>query len=404
MYVEFETYSDFLGEYKKYHFHNCEVCGGIRELSIEDLENVIENRTMIFREFLLLTCIACGTKCLPQYSKQMIDGCYKVMVKEGYSRGIQTYNGYKKQFDYCLEHNFSYDHMDYYNIPGLCYDEEHPIEGFLTPVYFSKKVLLYFMHDPEYEMRLFSETYGHLRYHDEWDVPFGVNRNGNVVFWLGDLSYLDSRSLSLIRPHNTLSDHQLIDSEFYAAQMCCEWSQPNKELSVCYKKKELFEQISMNYGIDLFHLNEEVKEHMDAFIKPVIVTKKSIEPAINMLHKVLIEGVNIPNFKKLYIHLYPQLQKGYEDWKSIKLYQALLDYIVKKDDDVKEIIAPLYLLNDLRQYFDHLLSKEKREYIENNLIKSMDISSFDNIEEVYIGLIDKLNILFQYLIVGYSEK
>lgn len=404
MYIEFETYSDYLREYKKYHFHTCEACGGIRELTVEDLEIVIENRTMIFKDFLLLTCIACRAQCLPQYSKEMIDGCYEIMVEKGHYRGIQTHNGYKKQFDYCAEHNFLYDHRDYFSIPGLCYDEEHSIEGFLTPVYFSIKVLLYFMHDPDYEMKLFSETYGHLRYLDEWDVPFGINRNGNVVFWLGDLSYMDFHSLSLIRPHNIHSDHQLIDSEFYAAQMCCEWSQPNKELRVCYKKKELFEQIRMKYGINLFHLTDEVKEQMDSFIKPVIITKKSIEPAINMLHKVLIEGVNIPNFKKLYIHLYPQPLKGYEDWKSIKLYEALLARIVKKDHDVKEIIAPLYLLNDLRQYFDHLLSNEKKNRIENNILKSMAISSFDDIEEVYIVLIEKLNILFQYLIVGYSDE
>lgn len=80
-----------------------------------------------------------------------------------------------------------------------------------------------------------------------------------------------------------------------------------------------------------------------------------------------------------------------------------MENVVKKDDDIKDIIAPLYLLNDLRQYYDHLLPKEKRSNIEGNIIKSLGISSFKNIDEVYIGLIDKLNILFQYLIVGYSD-
>ncbi|MEK5489813.1 hypothetical protein MKZ24_03620 [Paenibacillus sp. FSL R7-0297] len=400
--MKFEAYDEFLKEYNKYNYHNCE-CGGVRELSVEDLEVVIENRSMLFEEFILLTCLDCGTSCLPQYSKQMIGGCYKIMIDEGHLKGVQRYNGYKKQFNYCLEQNFTYDHRDYYNIPGLCFDEEHSEEGFLVPVYFSKKVLLYFMHDPDYKMMLFSETYGHLRFRDEWDVPFGINRNGIVVFWLGDLNYMDSTSLSYMKPHNIQSDHQLVQSEFYAAQMSCAWSQPNKELNVCYKKKELFEQFQKRYGVDLFHLDEEVTEHMNAFIKPVIITTRSIESAINMLHKVLIEGVNISSFKKLYLQLYPQPQKGFEDWKSIKLYQAVLENVVKKDDDIKDIIAPLYLLNDLRQYYDHLLPKEKRSNIEGNIIKSLGISSFKNIDEVYIGLIDKLNILFQYLIVGYSD-
>lgn len=30
---------------------------------------------------------------------------------------------YKKKFEYCKETDYKYDHKDYYNIPGLCYDE-----------------------------------------------------------------------------------------------------------------------------------------------------------------------------------------------------------------------------------------------------------------------------------------
>jgi hypothetical protein len=83
---------------------------------------------------------------------------------------------------------------------------------------------------------LFSETYGYIRFKDEWDIPFGLNRRGNLVFWLGDLNETDDTYLSIIKPFNIESDHQLIDSEFYAAQMCCTWSQPNKELNIYYKK------------------------------------------------------------------------------------------------------------------------------------------------------------------------
>jgi len=61
------------------------------------------------------------------------------------------------------------------------------------------------------------------------------------------------------------------------------------------------------------------------------------------------------------------------------------------------------LINDLRQYYDHLLPKDKKEYIEANVKTSLGIDSFENIDLVYDGLINKLNILFQYLVIEYSR-
>ncbi len=403
MNLKYNTYADYSEEYRIYNFHECNICNSPRELSVEDLDVVIENRIMHFKDFLVLTCTKCNESCLPQHSKKMIDGCYKIMVKEGHFEGIQKYNGYKKKFMYCQEHDFKYDYRDYYNIPGLCFDEEHSEEGFLTPVYFKKKVLIYFMHDPDYGMNLFSETYGTISFKDEWNVPFGINSNGKVVFWLGDLSFMDITSLEIMKPHNIDSDHKLVDSEFYVAQLSCVWSEPNKELRACYKKKELFNLILKRYDVDLFHLDAEVAKQMTDFVKPIIITKKTIEPAINMLHKVLIEGVNLTSFRELYLKLYTQPKKGYQDWKSIKLYQTLLERIISDKDDVKEVIAPLYLINDLRQYYDHLLPAEKKEAIEVNVKTSLGIDSFDNIDMVYDELIDRLNTLFQYLIIGYSD-
>ncbi len=224
-----------------------------------------------------------------------------------------------------------------------------------------------------------------------------------MIFWLGDLNLMDITSLEIMKPHNVDSDHKLIDSEFYAAQLCCIWSEPNKELKACYKKQELFDLILKKYGINLFHLEDEIEQQMRDFDKPVIFTKKSIEAAINMLHKVLIEGVNIKSFRELYVQLYEHPEKGYKEWKSIKFYHKLLEKIISDQDKVKEIIAPLYLINDLRQYYDHLLPKDKKEYIEANVKTSLGIDSFENIDLVYDGLINKLNILFQYLVIEYSR-
>ncbi len=401
MQFTFKTYKDFLKEYEKYYTHQCAKCGSLRELSNEHVDVVIDDRKMHFKDLLVLTCTTCGIGCLPLHTKQMIDGCYKLMVDEGHYEGEQFYRSFRKKFQYCKDQDFIYDHRDYYNIPGLCFDEEHSVEGFLTPVYFTKKVLLYFLQDPEYTVKLGAETYGYFSFKNEWRIPFGINRNGKVVFWLGDLDYLDDQTLNIMKPHNIDSDHQLIVSEFYAGQMCCIWSEPNKEIKICEQKNTIFSALLSQYNISLFHLEDEIEQQKDAYVKPVVFTEKTIEPTINMLHKVLIEGVSITEFRKLYLKIVAHPNEKYLEWKSIKFYEALLGQIITKDDDVREIIAPLYLLNDFRQYYDHLLPIAKKNEIRENIRKFLNVLSFNDIEDLYVTLLNRLGRLFEYLILGY---
>ena len=159
MNFSFLAYRDFKKEYSTYHLDRCDKCGGNCELEESSVSVTIEARLLNFPELCLLVCQSCGRKYIPEYSKQMIDGAYRSMVKEGQYVGDFVPKGYKKKFDYCVEQDYEYDHRDFYNIPGLCYDDEHSIEGFLTPVYFEKQALIYFISMPEYEVNIFSETY-----------------------------------------------------------------------------------------------------------------------------------------------------------------------------------------------------------------------------------------------------
>lgn len=398
----FKTYEDFLREYNTYHSHVCSNCEMPIELTLVPVLIEIDNVKLSYEELHVLVCIDCHFACLPEYSKEIIDGCYQTAIERGEMMGIFSRKGYRKKFDYCTEQDFLYDHNDYYNIPGLSYDDEHSVEGFLTPVYFTKKVLLYFLQDPDYKVDLAAETYGQFSLKNEWSIPFGINRNDIVVFWLGDLSYLDNMTLSIMKPHNVESDHQLVVSEFYAGQMCCIWSHPNREIRICDQKNKLFAALEKTFGVSLFHLNDEIRQQKEQYVKPVIITEKTIEPTINMLHKVLIEGVNMAELKKLYLKIVNPPDKEYEKWGSIKFYEVLLKNIISGNDDVRRVIAPLYLLNDFRQYYDHLLSKEAKESKRKNIIQSLGITSFDNVVKIYDELLNRLAALFEYMILGYT--
>ncbi len=145
----FKTYEDFLREYYTYHSHVCSKCGMPMELTLVPVLIKIDNVKLSYEELNVLECIDCHFACLLEYSKEIIDGCYQTAIERSEKMGIFSRKGYRKKFDYCTKQDFLYDHNDYYNIPGLSYDEEHSVIGFLTPVYFTKKVLLYFMQDPD---------------------------------------------------------------------------------------------------------------------------------------------------------------------------------------------------------------------------------------------------------------
>ena len=134
----FSSYEDFLNEYQNYRFDECSVCHSICELEETLFNCYIEGRRLIFHKILILRCKSCGATFLPEHTKQMIDGAYKMMIEHEQSIGEFTPRGYKEKFEYCNKQDFEYDHRDYYNIPGLSYDEERSAKGFLTP-YISKK-------------------------------------------------------------------------------------------------------------------------------------------------------------------------------------------------------------------------------------------------------------------------
>ena len=52
-------------------------------------------------------------------------------------------------------------------------------------------------------------------YQYDWSVPFGFNSNGKLVFWLGDLNYMDAQSQAILKGFNVDLDHLIIDLEFF---------------------------------------------------------------------------------------------------------------------------------------------------------------------------------------------
>lgn len=386
-------------------------CGGFNEISFDRVFISIGEYSLDFSVMPLLTCTKCGKKNLSEHAKFLAHNAYIQLRDGGHSHGEFSPKPYFQRFKYAEKAEYKYDHWDYFSIPGLKFDEEHSEEGFLTPVYFDKKVLVSFLALPEYEVDLFSESYGDFAklctddsgYQYEWNIPFGINSNGKVVFWLGDLDDIeDETSINLLKAFNVPSDHQLTSSEFYQAQMCCRFSEPIAEKRIISNRNAFIKNVSKRYGVEISHLFEESAEHEEKIIRPILFSRQNVSDVINAFHKVLIEGIDIQGLKTLYEKLTPpeKRNRNYATWKSIKLIEGTLNGLSEAAGvsvDLASLMSPLYILNDFRILLDHLLAEKDQAETKNHIVDTLKVDSFDNQEAIYFEEIKRLEKLYTTL-------
>ena len=85
--------------------------------------------------------------------------------------------------------------------------------------------------------------------------------------------------------------------------------------------------------------------------------------------------------------------------KDLKTRKLLQNIIATKagQNKAKDIIAPLFYLNDLRVCFAHLISQEEVDKYEANIVTAFGLSQFTEYKKLYDTLIDKLYSLYRYL-------
>lgn len=395
---------------------SCE-CDGCNEMYLSSVFVWVAGFTIELTVMPILMCTSCGKRNLPMFTKQMLQWAYKELLASGKTAMRSTPTGYAKRYSYAESANLAYDHWDYESIPGLNVDHEHAEEGFLTPVYFDKRALVSFANLPEYNVNIFSETYGQLSkyaetdsaYAYEWSIPFGFNTNGKLVFWLGDLDSIDDEvSLQLLKAYNVSSDHLLTDSEFYQAQMHCIFSEPIVERQILQNKQQFIRNVKQQYGVDLGHLTEESVEYEATIQRPVVFTANSVSHVINSFDKVLVEGFKVEGLRTLYETLVDAASrpKEYQKWQSIKLINGILDALSVLNGmslNVYDAMSPLYILHDYRILLDHLISHKTQDETKQHIIDTLGIQSFDNQEGIYLEEISRLNRLFLMLALMTSK-
>lgn len=111
---------------------------------------------------------------------------------------------------------------------------------------------------------------------------------------------MDTQSQAILKGFNVDSDHLIVDSEFFQAQMNCIFSTPIVEKQILMNKDSFVSNIKKKYSIDLAHLDEECSEHAKNIRRPLVFTEQSVSGVINAFDKVLVEGFNVGQLRALW--------------------------------------------------------------------------------------------------------
>lgn len=313
-------------------------------------------------------CRQCGyDKCIiPE--KQCMDFKVNIMpeIKENEFHPIPLHFLFSKldqnkKYDKYKFLNFQYDNRDYFLIPGLRRPEE---DGYLIPVFFDADILLYYNYHPDYSVELHSFSSGNIyqKGKELFDWGFGINRNGKIFMWLGDLAKdfkpkKMARHLLRFQASNIQSDHDVV-SKFYFSQNPFSiedaFQDSDNEVQLFKLKNKFDDKILNELNIKISKI--DVQNLHEYYLHPILNDRIQIFSAYMSLSKYLVENIQSSEIRKFLKNKGLQesdLSKDGNRLGSLKLFTLLLDkYSNLKNVDL--ILSPLFILYDLRNLHGHL--------------------------------------------------
>ena len=372
---------DYFGSVDRPQSLYCGLCERLMHLDFVHLQEHITGVRFDIEGIPALRC-SCGNLDWPDRSKFAIVELHRKATEKETDRVTSTRTKPNKHYAFSKV-PFEYDSDDYENIPGL----ERPWdEGFLTPVFFKRDALLKFEHHPNYEVKFASATYGTI-YSSEpgFYISFGINENGLLVMWLGDIAKLPETEQYYLRSENMPSDHH-IGSEFYEGQIEVKFTDEAPENRLFRLRSELNEASRSSLGFPIFQVSSEILDSASLVRVPVFDTKTSCAQVAQALNDVYVESLEANKLKK---HLKAQ-DVDVSNIKGIKLLEQLM-ITLEYSDDLRELMKPFYLIYDLRVSQSHLMSTISRRDKVRSVSAQLGMDDKATFSDIYEKLRDALN-------------
>lgn len=365
----------------------CDKCGGNLDLQFGDFHEKLSGISIKIERLPTLVCEKCDQEYLPDRSRVSIIYLHEEAWKKGITTVVSPRQKINQDFGF-TDVSFEYDADDYFYIPGL---KRPHNEGFLTPVFFNKQVLLKYDASPVYRVRFTSPTYGEIWQGSDFSISFGVNKNGKIVMWLGDIARLPTSEQHYLRSENVESDNS-IGSEFYDAQIECVFTQLSNEEELFQSRSNFLEACFLKYEVKFGHLDEEVLELAIDSRPPVINSDKEMRDTADILNKIYVESFSLKALSKVL----KSLGGEPKDLGSLKLLQAIIEILTDKDVAYKSM-GPLFVLYDLRVATSHLGSVDNKREILNSVKSRLGLDEKVELELLYLALVEELTVRFKEL-------
>lgn len=371
----------------------CDHCESHLDLSFDEFDHDVSGIRIQLQGIPILLCPQCGGKHYPDRSRISLIELHKRGFTSGDFHVRVVRNKTASDFGF-TKIPFEYDSDDYHYIPGL----SRPFnQGFLTPVFFSREVLIKYDVHPSYKIKFASRTYGEIS-QDDFSIPFGINRHGKLVMWLGDIAKLPEKEQYYLLSENLPSDHS-IGSEFYEAQIECIFTDRAPEDDLFASRSDFIEMFHSHFGTRPTHLQKEVLDVAIALRRPVVDTPAERRDVADQLNKVYLESMDNGALGSL-VSAKGLKPKGTG---NLKRLQALLED-ANPNADIHNAMCPLYVLYDLRVAYLHLGSDAGREQLLGTVRKRLGIDANADLFTIYDALVPAMRDSFGKLSESIGTK
>lgn len=365
----------------------CDKCQDHLDLVFSDFHELVTGVDIEIKGLPMLHCESCDRSFFPDDSRFAVIHLHEQAYKKSSNKVTVTRNKTNQDFGFGVA-PFIYDSDDYKYIPGLKRPWD---EGFLTPVFFKREVLLKYDSSPTYRLSFASTTYGEIRRGDDFSMPFGINKNGKVIMWLGDIARLPDTEQYYLRSENIESDHS-VGSEFYDGQIECIFTDLSKEDGLFKNRSTLLEACFNKFGIKIAHLDSEVFDLSVSFNAPVVDTEKERRHVADTLNKIYLESFD----NKALGDVISQLGGDPKNLGSIKRLQKVIE-LSCPSADIPALMSPFYILYDLRVVYSHIGSKQSEQEKLDFVISRLGLGGNSGLMEIYPTLVEKLGESYQRL-------
>lgn len=366
----------------------CSKCRTWLDLAYADFSETVSDVSITIIGLPVLRCPDCGLDHFPERSRFSIAEIHDQAKKR--SAPVVQVTRRKLQEKYNFTNvPFLYDADDYRYIPGL----ERPFDtGFLTPVFFNRAVLLKYDTAPGYRVTFASTTYGEIVPDEGYSISFGLNRNGKVVMWLGDIARLPEPEQFYLRSENIESDHS-IGSEFYDGQIECIFTEPAGEKRLFALRSQFIEAVFKHFGQKIAHLDDETFALAISFNAPLVDTPKERRHVADTLNKIYVESLDNTALGTI-------IKSTGGDPKnlgSLKRLQMSLETLPNATN-VPVLLSPFFVLYDFRVAASHLTSGNRADEIMATVTQRLNIQPDAGLLEIYSRLSESLAASYESLI------